>query len=605
MTQLTSFKTALSILPRNDVKKIIFVSLAQVVLGIFDLVSIAFVGVIGALAVSGIESNQPGTRVNQAIKFLGISHLKFQQQIEVIGGLTVLLLISKTVISVIISRKTLRYLGTKSAYLSNFLTSRLLNLPLLKLQERNSQETIFNVTTGVSNLTLGVIGSGVMLISDLSLLLLIFTALAFVDFGLAFLTLMLFAGVAGIIHKTLNSKAKLLGGETTQLSIEVNQILLEFFLSYREAFVRNRRGYYGTLLEANRSKFARISASASFLPYVSKYVLESTVFVAAILVGGLQFYRFDAYHAVASLSIFLAAGSRLAPAVLRVQQSLMQMSLYSVSANRALDMFKDLANSESIEPSPVNFSRSHDGFTPSVFFNGVSYKYEGADHFALKDINFRLNFGDSLILVGPSGGGKSTLADLLLGILTPTSGEVKIAEKSPIDAIRVWPGSIAYVTQDVNIHEGSIKENVSKGFEPEKIEDSDVWDALEIAQLADYVRALPSGIQTQLGERGAKLSGGQRQRLSIARAMLTKPRLLVLDEATSALDGQTEQDVSDAIRAIEGKTTVIVIAHRLSAIKTARSIAYIEGGKILARGSFSEIREQVESFDRQAKILGL
>jgi ABC-type multidrug transport system fused ATPase/permease subunit len=155
------------------------------------------------------------------------------------------------------------------------------------------------------------------------------------------------------------------------------------------------------------------------------------------------------------------------------------------------------------------------------------------------------------------------------------------------------------------ISDGTIRENVSMGYPRESASDELVWSALAVAQLSEFVSHLPEGLDTPVGERGAKISGGQRQRLGIARAMFTKPKMLVLDEATSALDGQTEADISDAIQNLKGSTTVIMIAHRLSTVRNADLVLYMDSGRIISRGSFEEVRKAVPDFDRQAQLMGL
>jgi ABC-type multidrug transport system fused ATPase/permease subunit len=213
--------------------------------------------------------------------------------------------------------------------------------------------------------------------------------------------------------------------------------------------------------------------------------------------------------------------------------------------------------------------------------------------------------GELIALVGPSGAGKTTLADALLGVLPIVNSSILISGKEPLEAVRNWSGAIAYVPQDVLISNGTIRDNVSIGFPRAEAVDELVWQAVEISQLKSFVLSLPDELDSQVGERGTRISGGQKQRLGIARAMFTKPKLLVLDEATSSLDGQTESDISDAIQALKGHVTVVMIAHRLSTVRNADKVVYLEGGKVLAIGSFQEVRNLIPEFDTQAKLMGL
>jgi ABC-type multidrug transport system fused ATPase/permease subunit len=187
----------------------------------------------------------------------------------------------------------------------------------------------------------------------------------------------------------------------------------------------------------------------------------------------------------------------------------------------------------------------------------------------------------------------------------PSEGVIKISGLSSSEAISKWPGAIAYVPQDINISNGTIAYNVGLGYQLSEISESEIWSALETAQLADFVRNLPLGLQTPVGDRGSKLSGGQRQRLGIARALLSNPKLLVLDEATSALDGKSELDVSDAINALKGSMSVVLIAHRLSTVRNADLVVYLDKGRLVTSGSFDEVRKRVPDFDHQAKLMGI
>ena len=207
--------------------------------------------------------------------------------------------------------------------------------------------------------------------------------------------------------------------------------------------------------------------------------------------------------------------------------------------------------------------------------------------------------------MGSSGAGKSTLVDLLLGVLLPDNGKITISGKLPSKAIEGSPGAIAYVPQDVAIAIGTVRENIALGFPEEFATDERINNALKIAHLESFVLSLENKADTQVGERGTLLSGGQRQRLGIARALITNPGILVLDEATSAMDGITEREISTAVNSLRGKTSIILIAHRLATVMDADKIIYLESGKVLGIGTFEEVRKKVKNFDIQARLMGL
>jgi ABC-type multidrug transport system fused ATPase/permease subunit len=253
----------------------------------------------------------------------------------------------------------------------------------------------------------------------------------------------------------------------------------------------------------------------------------------------------------------------------------------------------------------AKFKTDHESFDASIEMKSVSFQYHDNSHPTLQEINIEIKKGQIVAIVGKSGVGKTTLVDLILGVLKPTSGEIRIGGLSPLETIKKFPGAIAYVPQDVQISNGTIRSNICLGFEISEINDESVWSTLEKAQLSEFVTTLPSKIDSKIGDKGSKLSGGQRQRLGVARALITNPKLLVLDEATSALDGETELNISEAITSLRGQVTVILIAHRLSSIRKCDQIFYLEKGEIKAKGNFDQIRELIPDFNKQAELMGL
>jgi ABC-type multidrug transport system fused ATPase/permease subunit len=345
-------------------------------------------------------------------------------------------------------------------------------------------------------------------------------------------------------------------------------------------------------------------AELSFMPTISKYVVEVTMILGAVVISALQFALQDSKHAVATLAVFMAAGTRIAPAVLRVQQGAISIKSSMGSARPTLELIETLPRV--VQDAEISeFSDTHFDFEPTVEIENLSFSYPNAAKPALNAINLSIKSGSTCAIVGPSGSGKTTLVDLILGMFEPDSGEISVSGVSPLSAIHAFPGAVGYVPQDVSIIQGTIRENISLGFPLEASTDLRINRALQVAHLSELVNGLTQGVDTEVGPRGSKLSGGQRQRLGIARAMFTQPKLLILDESTSALDAQTEVLVSEAISSIPYEITTIVIAHRLSTVRLADQVIYLQDGKILAKGNFESVRNQIPDFDNQAKLMGL
>jgi len=598
------FKRAIKVLSPNDRRKILGIIVLQALMGGLDLLGVMAVGLLGALSVNGIQSSNPSDRVGSALEIIQIQDLAFQTQVLILGVSAIVLLVSRTILSIFFTRRILFFLSRRGAKISAELISKLLSQPLMLVQSRTTQETVYAVTTGVERIVLQVLATSVVWIADLSLLVIMIIGLLVIDPITAIATFLVFSLVAYFLYRFMHVRAGNLGIESSNLNIKSNEKIVEVFASYRESVVRNRRHYYAREIGKLRYSLANSSAEIGFLPYVSKYTIETTVIVAAVLIGAVQFALQDASQAIATLAIFLAAGTRIAPAVLRLQQGSIYIKHGLGLSTPTLDLIDSLGTAPILENTDDTVDVIHDGFKSEIVVKNVTLTYPGKQTPAVLDVSMTIPSGTSIAIVGPSGAGKTTIIDILLGILNPDVGHVMISGLLPLEAIAKWPGAISYVPQDVVISAGTIRENVALGYPIEEATDELVLDALKVAHLDTFVLELPDGIDTQVGERGARISGGQRQRLGIARAMFTRPHLLVLDEATSSLDGETEANISDAIHALRGTTTVVIIAHRLSTVQDADRVVYLSQGKVISTGTFDEVRKAVHDFDQQAKIMG-
>ena len=597
--------SVVSILPKSDLRKLAIVASIQILLSLFDLAGVAAIGILGALSVSGIQSRQPGDRVGNLLEFLGINSWQFQDQVALIGLFAAMTLIFRTVMSIYLTKRTLMFLSHKSAFISSKLISKFLNQPLLSVESRTIQENIYALSIGVDLVTMQIIGSLVALITDASLLAVLSIGLLVVDPQLAIFTLAIFGSVGALIYFRVHQMARKIGVESNKFSIESNEKIAEAINSYRETFVGGRRSHYVEAVSELRHNLAGATARLSFLPNLSKYIFEALVILGGLALGAIQFLTQDAAHAVATLSIFMAAGSRIAPAVLRIQQSFTQFQSASGLASPTLQLIEELRETQLLQDSEYVLDMEHSGFNSNIEIERVSFKYPTRENAALMNVSLKIPEGHFVAIVGPTGSGKSTLVDVLLGLIEPDTGKVLISGMPPKKAIDDFPGAISYVPQEVNVVKGSLKENLTRSFPRDSFLEQDIEVALGFAKLNSFAQSLPDGINTLAGDGGTNLSGGQRQRIGVARAYLTRPKLIVLDEATSSVDGVTEDEIYKSIASVKGKVTVIVIAHRLSSIRDADLVVYLENGAIKYAGSFEDVRRNVPEFDQQARVMGL
>jgi len=585
------------IFSRADKIKIIFVTLIQIGLSILDLISVAFVGLLTALTINGIQSKEPTGTVSRALSSLGIGNLEFQQQAAILGFIAGGLLILRTILSLLFSKRLLIFLSVKAAKLSSDLISKLLQQPILVIQEKSIQERIFLVTFGVGAITNGVIATGVTLVADTALLIVMFFGLTLVNPVIATASATGFGLVGIALFQILKHRAAVLALNDAGWSIQSNQKLVEVLTSYREATVSNRREYYSTLISDYRYKMARAQADAMFIPTISKYVIEMSLVIGALILAATQFLLFDALQAISLLAVFLAAGARVAPAILRLQQGAIVIKSNLAVATETLNLWAKVhASDQSVQADSTDEFSSKETFTPTISLRNITYRYPSSKEFTLKGIDLEIKPGEMVAIAGSSGAGKSTLVDLILGVLEPTQGEALLSNVPPAVAIKNFTGQISYVPQDILIIDGTIKSNVALGFSEDDVTDESVWDSLRAAHLDGFVSQLPGGINHIIGERGTNLSGGQRQRLGLARGLFTKPKILVLDEATSALDGQTEANITEMLFGLKGSITLIVIAHRLSTIQEVERILYLKDGAIAAEGTFEEVERLIPEF---------
>lgn len=607
-----SIARALQLLDPRD-RRLLWLAVAvQMISSTLDLVGVLLLGLVASLAVTTVQSQPPPPLVANAISTLGLEDLTDQQIVVLLAAIAAVTLLFKSIVSSILNRRVFIFLANRQALVTARLTKELLLRSLIFLQRRTSQETAYALIQGTAAATVQMLGQMVVAMTELALLAVLGVALLFLNPAITLGAIAFFACVAVALQWAMGRWASRLGSAAAEAEIASLNAIQEALAVYREISVSDRRELYVQRIQDLRWLSARVSADASFIGMVPKYIFEAALVVGGFVLAGILFATEESVQAIGTLALFIAASSRIMPSLLRLQGASLSLRGAAGSASTAFELAKDLGNPSgeaTVSTSQAGVSTTirmrYPDFHSSVDLQDVSFTYPGADAPAVSEVSISAPPGSSIAMVGRSGSGKSTLADIILGILQPDHGTARIGGVPPAEAVRKWPGGIAYVPQDVTLASASIRSNVALGLADEHIDDDLVREALRRAHLLDYLEAEREGIQTYVGEGGVRLSGGQRQRLGIARALFSRPRLLLLDEATSALDAETEVAITETLRELEGDVTLVVIAHRLSTVKAVDCLYFLERGHVVAKGTFDEVRDEVPALSKQAKLMGL
>lgn len=621
MTVSELVRASLRLLGKRDRALFGLAVLIQIAIVILDLSGVLLLGALGLLVVSIAQRAQPLPAVLTAVDALNLGGLSNASLISVVGGAAAALLLAKSVLSPLLMVRVFDFLARRETLVSSRLTRELFSRPLVFIHRRSSQETSAMLFQGSNAAIVTVLGQTVVACAEIALLTVLSIVLLLVNSTLALGAIAFFAAVGAGLHRLMGGRAAELSAERKSADLASLVSVQEGIGAYREITVAGRRALYVDRITALRGRAARAAAGSQLITMLPKYVAEAALILGAFSLAAVLFATNSMAVAAGAFAIFLATATRVMPSLLRLQMAALAIRSAASSASPVFDLAQDLGNPQddhddrddgddaaaiSAFTSLRAIREGYRDFVPSVVVESVSFSYAGQQaHKAICGMNLNVAEGQSLALVGRSGAGKSTLADLILGVLEPDAGSVAVGGLAPSAAVHRWPGAIAYVPQDVMLTNGTVRANVALGLPPNIVDDDMVWGALRRAHLADYVHSLPERLDSQVGERGVRLSGGQRQRLGIARALFTRPRLIVLDEATSALDAETEQAIKVTLDELGGEVTMVIIAHRLSTVRDANLVVYLEEGKAVARGTFREVCSQVPSLQRQAALMGL
>jgi ATP-binding cassette subfamily C protein len=428
--------------------------------------------------------------------------------------------------------------------------------------------------------------------------------LVFVDTTATLVGLLYFGIVALIVQLVIGPVTHKAQVENYRSSINLTTAMFDVFAVFRELTVSGKKGKYVNQIHAAKTKVTNIAAKSAFIITLPRHIIEAALIIGLTILFLAQVSSGDLANSAGKIGVFLAGAFRLTTALLPLQASFLVVKAALPSATAAHDILKGLP--ELVERETKSYSSDEEinaiQHPIGAVFENVTFSYPDSSSPALVNLNFIIEPGSQTALMGPSGAGKSTIADMLCLLLAPTSGRVFQITNSSDPDLSIG-GRVSYVPQKPGMISGTILENVALGVEPESVDREDVISALEAAHLGTLIKDLPEGIDTSLGNLKDSLSGGQMQRLGLARAIYSKPNLLVMDEATSALDAESESEIQKTLEEMRGRVTVVVIAHRLNTIQHADKVILLEDGKVSDSGTFKELIARNPSVERVVDLM--
>jgi ABC-type multidrug transport system fused ATPase/permease subunit len=399
---------------------------------------------------------------------------------------------------------------------------------------------------------------------------------------------LLFFGISSVLfHRFTASRIRSWGALRKQLASDGQVHLYQGLQGIKDVKIFGREKLFADRLSRALKDGidpAKRFALVQFVPRIGLEFIAVTAFslviVSMVLTGS------DLNRIVPTVALFSLAAFRVMPAFSRIIHS-------AQSVDHSRELVRDLGDDYDLGMSTFSFSNRNDKYESvgSISVEHVSYRYPDTDRTVLDDVSFVISEGETVGVVGTSGGGKSTLVDLLIGLLTPLSGEIRAGGDNIHADLRRWQDSIGYVPQSLYLVDDSIRANVAFGLNPSDVNDERVWEALKGARLDQFVAGLPEGLDSTVGERGVRLSGGQRQRIGIARALYGDPPFLILDEATSSLDIATEREFMEVVWGLRKSKTILIVAHRASTVERCDKVIRIESGRVVDVGGPELIRQ--------------
>lgn len=589
-------RLTLGFLSASERTRLFLLIAVRALTGLLDVFGIVLIGLVASLAARGLEPGGASSTI------LGIA----VPEVDGVGmvWLVVFVLavfVFKAIVAILLLRGQARFVATVETRHANAAAEYLLNGSLAKAKRYSKADFQFALTTSMTYAFTGVLNNVANIVAE-SFLLIVVTATFFVvNPVVAIFALAYFGLVVLVIQVFIGRSLKRAAKGAVEGTVDTINALSDTLDTFREISVLQKQPLFTERIARSRIRIAQSNATTTFLAGMPRYVVETALILGVVILVAQQFLSGQLATGIVIVGVFLAGGVRMMASLLPLQTALSNLKQNVEQARTALALLSELTGRQPARPVATLAADLSSGL--SINLEDVAYRFPGDERDTIRGISLQIPAGSYAAVIGPSGAGKTTLVDLILGLIEPREGSVEIGSHEPRAVRAARPGLIAYVPQKPGLVSGTIAENIALGVEPDDIDYATINEVVDAAYLRDFVDSLPDGLATSVGKQVDALSGGQIQRIGVARALYSRPQLIVLDEATSGLDAGSEAFVSESLRALHGSVTVVVIAHRLSTVQHADTVFVIEDGKVTASGDFKKVRATVPMVAEYVKLM--
>ena len=583
---------SLSLLSRRQRVAISLLAMATLFINSLDIVAISLLSLVGGLALGeGSIENLPW------LDGLDRNTLVISVLLIAAGVFAI-----KTVSGVLLAKVRQDFLAALEVYFSGIIAGNIFSGELSSVKQFSRSHLEWTILRSTSLAFGSVVGQSLNLFAEASLTLFILVLFFYTDWISAFVVLAYFAVVLSIFQLITHRRVARTGSDFADGSVSVGQAISDTLAGFKEISVHSRIPHFLMRISEARARTARASALQGYMQAIPRLIVELALIIGAIGFAAFQYATTAGKPDLAVISIFIVGSLRMMSSLLPLYRSFMQLRYDRPQAFASQALVREARDASLSIPETSAMGRDtasgaiqEISDALKVTLNNVKFHYRdrGKPEITIDGVSLTIEPGSTVALIGPSGAGKSTLVDLILGLHKPSSGEVLCSGLEPKALRDKFPGLMSYVPQKPGLVSGTLRENIALGVPTDEVDEEALWEAIRVAKIEEFINGLPDGINARLGEQTDGLSGGQIQRIGVARALYTRPKLLVLDEATSALDAETEASITDSLYKLGNQVTTIVVAHRLSTVQHADTVFVIDKGKMVASGKLRDLERDV------------